>query len=312
MWGADAAKHLLESFFGIQWPDGDPDKCRQAAGYWRQAAAAVDDARGRTQAAAQAVSATCSGRSVDAFAADVTRFSGFLDALAAECRTLAGALDQYADQLDTVRHRLIVIAEQVAADIAVTIAFGFLTAGLADLASAGVLAAFGVEALSELSGLMLTVARIASTLSYYALDSVVYGAMDQGSQALVLAANGDPVGSLPDNVVKGLQIGVANVGFDAAIDLEFTAVNKARALAAAQPGLLGRVGTRIPEDVTTTNLPLRAAARLGASSLAYSPILHAEQGTDLLPDQSAMEQKLTIHFAGRLLVDRFRLGRAGR
>lgn len=312
MWGADAAKELLESFFGIRWPDGDPEKCRQAAGCWRRVAEAVDDARGRSGAASRNLSATNTGLTVDAFAGAVTRFGDFLDALAAECRTLAGALDEYADELDTVRHRLMVIAEQVAADIAVTVAFGFITAGLSDLAGAGVLAAFGVEALSELSGLMLVVARIATTLSYYALDSVVYGAMDQGSQVVVLAANGDPVGSLPGNVVKGLQIGVANVGFDGALDLEFAAVAKARAVAVARPGLIGRIGARVPEDVTATSLPLRATARLGASALAYSPILHAEQGTDLLPDQPAMEQKAAIHYGGRLLVDAYRLSRASR
>jgi hypothetical protein len=310
MWGADAAKHFLESFFGIEWPDGDPDKGRQAAGYWRQTAAAVDDAFGRGQAARQAVTATSTGASVDAFDADVIRFTGFLDALGTECRTLARALEQYADQLDTTRHRLAVIAEQVAADIAVTVAFGFITAGLSNLVSAGMLAAFGVDALAELSGLMLAVARIATTLSYYTLDSLVYGAMDQGGQALVLAANHDPVGSLSDNVIKGLQIGVANVGFDGTMDLEFAAVAKARTIAAAQPGLIGHLGTRIPKNVTATNLPLRATARIAASSLAYSPILHAEQGTDLFPDESAMEQKTAIHYAGRLLVDRYRLGRA--
>lgn len=309
MWGADTARKLLESFLGVDWPDGDSGKCRQAAGYWRQAAAALEDARGRTQAASQAVTATGAGETVDAFAGDVGRLTGFLDAAAAECRTLAGALDQYADQLDTTHHRLIVLAEQVAADIAVTVAFGFITAGLSDLAGAGVLAAFGVEALTELSGLALAVARIATTLAYYALDSVVYGAMDQGSQALVLAANGDPVGSMPDNVLKGLQIGVANVGFDGFLDVEFAAVNKARAIAVAQPGLVGRLGARVPEDVTATNLPLRATMRIASSSLAYSPILHAEQGTDLLPDQSAMEQKAAIHYVGRLLVDRYRIGR---
>jgi hypothetical protein len=309
MWVADAAKHLLESLLGIEWPDGDPGRCRQAANYWRQAATAAQEARSRALVVDQTVITTSSGQAVDAFDGSVHRFMEFLGALAAECNTLAGALDRYADELDATRHRLAVIAEQVAADIAVTVAFGFITAGLSNLASAGVLAAFGVEAISELSGLALAVARIATTLSYYTMDSLVFGAMDQGSQAIVLAANGDAVGSLPENVIKGLQIGVANVSFDGFLDIEFAAVNKARAVASAQPGLLGRLGTKVPADVTTTSLPLRAGARLAASSLAYSPTLHVEQGTDLLPDEAAMEQKALIHLGGRLLVDRYRLSR---
>jgi len=299
---------MLENFFGIDWPKGDPARCRHAAELWREMAKHVDVARTAIhQATGKALQTSRSG-ALDAFANDVATYENALTGLAEALSGLAKALDEYAHSLDEVRHKLIVIAEEVAADIAATIAFGFVTGGLDTLVSGPVLAALGVRAVATISTFAEFAAFIVSRLAYYAVDSAVYAALDQGAIMAVDAANGEPV-SLSDNLTSAGQIAVANVGYDAAVDGQFAVLNKARGAVAAL-GPIGRLAGRLPAKAETS-VALRAGVRLSSSALAYSPILHAEQGnSDLLPDQSAMEQKMLIHLVGRAAVDkiRFRYG----
>jgi hypothetical protein len=304
----DVARAALEQFLGIDWPDGDPGRCRVASGDWAQLAAEINAIAVRAEAARAAIAQSGSAPSLEAFDRYATVLTRYLARLAAECREMtATALDEYAAQLETTRHQLIVIGEQVAAEIAVTVVYGFITAGLSSLATSAVLAVAGVESMEALSGLALAVARVAALLAYYVPDAIVYGTMDQGSQALVLAANGDPMGSLSSNLKTGFQIGVANAAWDGSVDSQLAVLTRLRALAVARPGVVARVVGKINKDVAGRSVPARALARFTGSALVYTPTLKTEQGhDDVLPSDAALEQKAAIHFGGRVGVDIFR------
>lgn len=299
--GESVIRHVL-SIFGVDWPEADAGTCRHAADLYRSLAGHAEDARVTSGNALKEATSDSTSKSLDAFATDLEDYRTRLSAVEKECNSLADALDEYAKNVDEVRHQLIVLGEQIAADLVVTTAFGFVTGGLSDLAGYATAMAFGVDAVADLSGLALTVARIVSTITYYTIDSVAYGAVDQAATVGVNAANGDPVGSWSQNLKQAGQIAVANVAFDGAVDGGFPALNKLRTLAPT------RIADHLPADFSTS-VPGRAVVRLGASSLAFTPVLHAEQGDsgeDLMPDRKAWAEKVALHMGGRVMVDKVR------
>ena len=98
------------SEFLVEWPEGDPDGARKAAGYWRDIAARVNESLTTTSHAAGALGKQNKGKGVAAFetffVGEMTPFP--LD-VSSYATNIAKACDDYADLLERVQHALIVM-----------------------------------------------------------------------------------------------------------------------------------------------------------------------------------------------------------
>jgi hypothetical protein len=282
--GEETARYIMSYLLGIPWPEGDPEICHQAAGYWRDVGIAVGNARQGMERSSRVISESGdTGLSIKAFQDLVKDLSPRLDRLELACGQLAKALDEYARGLADAQHKFSYLATKVAVDIGVTVLFGFLTVGLGSAVTAAYIAAVFGEAYLVWTGLALFASRAAVLATYYAVDSIAYSLLDVAALHQVDAAFGETPGGAGDY----WRTFAANVGFDAAFD--------------AQEGVVrGLLGTAVSGNIWT-----RAIMRFTGSAFVYTPLDNALAGksdSDLLSTDEQLRQKAAIHLVGRPLV----------
>ncbi|HVX44507.1 MAG TPA: hypothetical protein VHC49_11510 [Mycobacteriales bacterium] len=301
----DVIEGLVESFFGLELPKGDPAGCRAAALHLRDLAGYVGEVRERAGQVTGEISYVHSGQTINAFRSAAADTGQRLAAVAALAQDLATALDDYASQVEAAQQRVKEIIEEIATTVTVGVLFGFVSDGLGDLLAAPRVIAAVAAIAGELSAFGEAVATVAARLAVYSIDSALWGLADRGSQSAVAAANGHPV---DDPFSGGQQSADARIAYDAANDGARDAMRGLRTVASDLPGPFGRIARALPAD-PNANLATRAIARMGASSLAYTPVLNSERGKDdLLPTQAELEQKALTNLVGRVLVDQIRRG----
>ncbi|MGW4638654.1 WXG100-like domain-containing protein [Sphaerisporangium sp. NPDC004334] len=228
---------FVSAMLGVQWPEGDPDGLRTAAGTLEGLAKSIDDGIIAADEAAKQVWTGNSGPGVEAFrsmwqgsptpltAFRPDGFSGYPPDVADYCRRAAAACRTYAHYIDTTRRLLVVMAVQAWANMLFTTMYAWPTAGMARFAEQAVQKYFTSLARSQLKIFNIGVSKIVQNAFYYTIDSVAYAGGQQVIQAGIYAASGvrkDADGrdvlSLRTNAVEFGQAFVANLAFDAAAD----------------------------------------------------------------------------------------------
>ncbi|MFC6083134.1 WXG100-like domain-containing protein [Sphaerisporangium aureirubrum] len=244
VFGVGALTHgaFVTAMLGVEWPDGDPDRLRAAAGIWDELAEKIDDGRVAADGAAVRVWLDNSGPGVAEFRAMWSGmpsgsagpgaplgdgFAGYPADVAAYCRRIAEACRAYAGSVDTIRHVLIVLAVQAWANMLYTSMYGWTTAGVGTLVQKQIMERFFQNlARSQLKIFKIGVEKIVQRGFYYTLDSVAYAGIQQVLQAGIYAASGvrrdlegRDVLSLGTNALQFAQAAGANMAFDAMWDL---------------------------------------------------------------------------------------------
>jgi len=282
-------------------PTGDPQRCRQAAQALNQASVQVGAVAQRLATMAGEVHAIGEGHGHEAFLDAAQHLATYSGELALTLARAGDGVNGLADQIDDAWNDI----WQALAGIAVTIAFGFVTAGIADLVEGPLLIAAGGRIAWVLSRYSAAVkalaARIGAAPIYYLLDGLAWAAMDQGASDVVLAAQGRP----PNGAGDFGKSASSNVAFDATFDATQAAAKKV--LGAALPGPLGHVAAALLNpNARAVRLLGRAGGRM-TSSTAYTAVNNLESGADsaadLVPTDAQWQQKELSHLVGRTAVD---------
>ena len=197
----DEAKGILEKL-GLEWPDGDPDKLREAARAWRAFASDVDEVRGATNKAAQSLIGHNRGEAVETFETFWARYvgkgdKGWLRDLPEAARSMAKALEELADEVDAAVKKLWTELSVNATVIVAGAAAAWFTAGVSAGASAA--AARAVLALGARLG--VTISARAASIVAGTLVGGAFGGVE--SVALELAV------AQPIRIARGEQDGLS-------------------------------------------------------------------------------------------------------
>ncbi|WP_240467767.1 DUF6531 domain-containing protein [Streptomyces albus] len=197
----DEARHILEKM-GLHWPDGDPDKLREAAKAWRAFAKTCDEVKRETDHRARTLIEVNSGEAVDAFEKFWSRYvgrgeKGWLKDLPKSARSMAKALDDLAEEIDNAKERL---WTEIAASATVIVAGIVLTGptfGISDVAAGA--AAEGIIALGET--LSIAISSTAARLVASALVGAAFGGVESVTLNLAVAQ--------PVRILAGQQKGIS-------------------------------------------------------------------------------------------------------
>jgi hypothetical protein len=281
--GEETAAYIMSGLIGLPYPEGDPAVLRAAARHWRTVSGTVADAEKVAEKSAAVMAENSqSGAAVTAFYELTETVLPRLGQLKVATERLAVALETFAEELEQKRHTFNHMAWQVAVDIGVTVAFGFITVGLYSAVKAVYLAR-AVVAFFQVFGAYRRAAMMCAMLAtYFTLDSILYTALDVGAIKAVDAAYGEKGKDWKDMTV---QTFVGNMAFDGAFQgQEYLA-------------------TRFVGKAFANNVWVRAAMRMGASGLVYTPVANMVGGkpvAEWLPTRDEWEQKTAIHMLGRV------------
>lgn len=202
----EAVQWLVPIVVGTNWPEGDEDALRRLAEAWERAAAAINEATGDGDAAAQAALGTMRGATAEAFTQYWNRFVAgdeqFLVTLQRACEELAVACDDTALNIEYTKLSIIAALLILAAQIAAMIAAAWATAGAS---TAGVPIAQKVAQL-------VTMQTFRELIRHLAVNLVLNVGVDlaiQGLQALVGNREDWDRGRTADAAVAGATSGVA-------------------------------------------------------------------------------------------------------
>ncbi|GAA0954979.1 WXG100-like domain-containing protein [Virgisporangium aurantiacum] len=283
MIGSETAAYIMSGLIGLPYPEGDPAVLRAAARHWRSVSAATAESEKVAERAAKAMAENAqSGNAVTAFYELTEEVLPRLGQLKVATERLAVGLEKFAEELEKKRHTFNHMAWQVAVDIGVTVAFGFLTVGLYSAVKAVYLAR-AVVAFFQVFGAYRRAALMCAMLAtYFTLDTIAYTALDVGAIKAVDWAYGEKGKDWKDMT---LQTAVGNLAFDGAFQgQEYLAA-------------------RFVGKAFANNVWVRAAMRMTSSGLVYTPVANLVAGkpaNELLPTQNEWEQKTAIHMLGRV------------
>ncbi|MFI6392290.1 hypothetical protein [Nonomuraea sp. NPDC050540] len=280
--GALGITAFVFQMLAVDYPEGDPDRARQARDTWLRLAERVEKSSGNTYPAAESVWRRNSGEGVDAFKRTVTAglhpmppALGYPGKLAAACRANAEACDDFAEIVETVRHAYWTMA------LANLASFIFITtfpwqAGAAYQITQFLMRRAQAKLLSKL--LEHAVARVVlAKLTEYSIGSAFFAIGDVGVVAGVKAARGEDPGSLGDNARQALKEFAASVAFYGAFD---AAMPAARAV--------------------TKNLDLQYfIGRMAGGSVGYGPsydAMNGQGGEDLIPTWKETLGRMLLYF----------------
>lgn len=119
--------------FGLWWPAGDPGELRAAAAAWEAMANHLDTTTTILAGAAGAVTQANSATAISAFAGHWQRTGGpggALPTIAGYCRNMATALREFADEIDDARKKILQLAAEIVASVAIGVGLAFFTAGI--------------------------------------------------------------------------------------------------------------------------------------------------------------------------------------
>jgi hypothetical protein len=195
---------------GRFWPQGNPDRLRDAGRVWAKVAELIDDAQRHADQYASPIPVYCSGQAVDAFVAYVKKIytgkpSGgntvsesdpLMENLSAACRAMSQICTQYADAIESCRHTLIGLG--VAAGIITTagVLLTVFTLGGSDVAAGAADAAIvadaavAAEALATAEAELAAAAVIAEAETVIAAELAKLAAVGVITAGLVMAGSG--------------------------------------------------------------------------------------------------------------------------
>lgn len=172
---------------GKFWPQGDPDKLRQAARVWASCASLIDDAQGNAGRHAADVEQQCSGKAFDAFHAYAaglytghpqggTQTSASLplmENISAACRLMQQACDDYADAIGSCRSTLIGLATAAGVITAAGVVLTIFTLGASDAAAGAADAALAADAAVAAEALATAEADAAAAAAVAEAEAIV-------------------------------------------------------------------------------------------------------------------------------------------
>ncbi|MFF9479754.1 restriction endonuclease fold toxin-2 domain-containing protein [Streptomyces sp. NPDC014733] len=172
---------------GKFWPQGDPEKLRNAAHTWATCADLIDEAQGNARRHAADVKEQCRGEAFDRFH-DYTakvysdRASGgkstspslpLMENISASCRLMHDACNEYADAIDTCRHTLIGLGVAAGVVTAAGVILTVFTLGASDGAAAAGDAALAGEAAAAAGVLATAEADSAAAAAVAEAEAIV-------------------------------------------------------------------------------------------------------------------------------------------
>ncbi|MGW2393924.1 restriction endonuclease fold toxin-2 domain-containing protein [Streptomyces lydicamycinicus] len=146
------ANWVVREIIAQFWPQGDPDKLRQAAKDWRHVGELVSRLGTEGDKLIRSVTASSEAKAVDSCAANWRKMHNgganrpLLNALATSAQNLARACDAYATGIDDLRDTLEELAVAAGGVAAVGVALTVFTVGISDVAAVGGEAAIVAEA----------------------------------------------------------------------------------------------------------------------------------------------------------------------
>ncbi|MFJ1796572.1 restriction endonuclease fold toxin-2 domain-containing protein [Kitasatospora griseola] len=172
---------------GKFWPQGDPDRLRQAGRVWARCASLLDDAQANAGRHAAAVVEQCQGRAFDAFqeyaatvyaasphgGTDVSSSLPLLENVSAACRQMQSICDEYADAIDTCRDTLIGLAVAAGIITAAGVILTVFTFGGSDAAAVAADAALAADAAVAAEALAAAEAELAAAAAVAEAEAVV-------------------------------------------------------------------------------------------------------------------------------------------
>ncbi|WP_433440780.1 hypothetical protein [Nonomuraea sp. CA-141351] len=266
----------------VEYPDGDPDKARQAGAAWARLADRIEQSPDKTFPAAASVWQKNSGGGVDAFKSAVTAGlyprnpdDGYAARLARRCRQNSAACAEFAEVIETARHAYWTLAWANFASFIYITTFPW-QAGVAYKMSEFLMGRVKARLLSKL--LEHAIAKIVLTkLTEYTIGSIFFAVGDVTVVAGVKALRGEDPGSFKANATQALKEFAASVAFYGAYD-------------AAAP--LTRQFTGNKDVQAFFN-------RLLGGSLGYGPsydAMNGQEGTDLVPTWKETLGRVLLYF----------------
>jgi hypothetical protein len=292
--GEETAAYIMSGLIGLPYPEGDPEVLRAAARHWRNVSAVMAESEKVAERAARVMAENAqTGDAVTAFYDLTEEVLPRIGQLKVATEQMAVGLEKFADHLQQARHEFNHLAWKVAVDIGVTVAFGFLTVGLGSAVATVYLSRAFIVFFRVFGAYQKAAVIAAASVTYWTLDSIAYTALDVSAIKAVDWAYGEK----GDNGVgMAGRTFAGNMAFDAVVDGEATLIKS----------YLGKA--------VAGNVWVRAAMRMSASGLVYTPVDNMLQGkalSDWLPDRNQWEQKTVVHALGRVwLTEHHREGSA--
>jgi hypothetical protein len=266
-----------------EYPAGEPDKARQAAGVWSGLQGDIAGWAEDGNAAAGAIARNNAGESIDAFTGFWHKhFSpappalGEAGRLADQCRGVSEACETYADLVEEARHTFWTLALANYASLLFITTFPW-QAGTAYEIAQFMMRRAQAGFLSRL--LESAIARtVLAKLLEYSIGSAFYAFGDVAVMDAVKWARGDDVGSLGDNADEIMKEFVASVAFYGVFD------------AAAKP----------MAKITSNPDVQYFVSRLAGGSIGYGPTygyLNGKRGDDLVPTAKDTALRVLIYTA---------------
>ncbi|GAA2214830.1 hypothetical protein GCM10009850_102960 [Nonomuraea monospora] len=264
------------------YPEGDPDRARQAGAVWKRLADRIEESPEHTYSAAQRVWRGNDGAGVEEFKKTVTaalypRAEGdaFTARLAKRCRDNGTACDDFAETLKAARDAYWTLALANLASFIFITTFPWqagwayqITQILIRRAEAGLLAKLLEHSIAKI---------VLSKLTEYSIGSVFFAVGDVSVVAGVKALRGEDPGSLGQNATQAVKEFAASVAFYGAFDAAMPVIRKA-----------------------TSNMDIQYfVSRLVGGSAGYGPTyeaLNGQSGKELVPTWEQTLSRVLLYF----------------
>ncbi|MGC5011027.1 hypothetical protein ACLQ2R_09720 [Streptosporangium sp. DT93] len=280
--GSIGASGFVLSMLGVQWPEGDPDKLREAADVWDRLAEAVERAGADTNGIAEQVWKNNGGAAISEFNRMWTgKFRSHPGEVATFCRAIATACRDYAKAIEITRQVLIVLAIQMWVNMVYTVAWAWATAGIGAAVQKQIMEKLlKGRAILQMKLFKMSVEKIIYNAFYYLGDSIAYAGGQQVIQWSIFELsgvkkdlNGNSVTSMGENAEQFGRGFASNMAFNGVYDL--TKIGPwGRAF---PPNALGNLFSRL------------------AGSGSYTVMDNTLQGDPGLPSFEQWVSKLIVH-----------------
>ncbi|MFI6507398.1 hypothetical protein ACIBCT_07330 [Streptosporangium sp. NPDC050855] len=273
---------FVTPMLGVQWPEGDPDKLREAADIWDRLADVVERTGADANGIAEQVWKNNGGAAIREFNELWTgTFRPYPGQLATFCRAIATACRDYARAVEITQYVLIVLAIQVWVNMVFTVAWGWATAGIGAAVQKQIMDRFFKgRAVLQMKLFKMSVEKIIYNSFYYLGDSIGYAGGQQVIQWSIFELAGVKK-DLTGNDVTGAgenakQFGrgfVSNLAFDGVYDLT----------------KIGPWGKAFPSNAVGNLM-----SRLAGSGM-YTVMDNTLQGNPGLPSWEQWVSKVIVH-----------------
>ncbi len=218
---AEETAASIISKVGLWWPLAEEDQLRQAAGAYERVATSVRAAAGTgSSGAAMVTGGAQNGAAVSAFGEHWGQYDGRADAglpcTAQAAETVAAALRKFADEVSKAKRKIINLAIEIGATIAVGVGLAFFTFGTSAGAAAArtaMLVARGVTIAMGLSGIASTiVATMLVGAAFGAVEGFIGGIVAQVAKTVLSDGDGVSVSETMSWTAWGAGAGAVTAG----------------------------------------------------------------------------------------------------